>query len=233
MKLLLGVGAFSVVSALAALASAQDLDPEAAVAHRAPPAHRGFQMAVRSGYSLPFGRVQGGPGGKMSDLVTGQVPLFIELGGKPIKPVFIGGYLGFAAGAVAGDMDDRCDTDDLDCAALSFRLGIEAQYHILPHEDLNPWVGYGIGVESLVIGIAKGDEDGSITHTGFEFARFMAGVDYRINRTIGLGPFADFTMSQYSRYRVDAPVIEDTEGSHDDKALHYWLTLGARVVFFP
>jgi hypothetical protein len=131
--------------------------------------------------------------------------------------------------------DGKLETqpEKLDCLALSFRIGVQVQYHILPHEDLNPWVGYGIGLESLGIAVAKGDEDGSVTYNGFEFARFMAGVDFRISRTVGLGPFADFSIGQYSRYRVDAPVLDDDEGSIDEKKLHEWLTIGARFVLFP
>ena len=122
---------------------------------------------------------------------------------------------------------------DLDCIALALHVGVEVQYHILPHEDLNPWVGYGIGFESLSVGVAQGDEDGNISYGGFQFARFMGGVDFRINRTIGIGPFVDFALGTYSHYRVDAPVFADDEGDFDSKKVHEWLTLGARFVFFP
>lgn len=233
MKVLAAAAAFSVCSSLVSHAFAQDEDPEAAVAHRAPPARRGFQMALRSGVSLPFGKVDGDADLKMSDLVAPQVPLIIDIGGKPIKQLFLGAYVGVGAGAVAGETDDWCDRENLDCIALSLQAGVQVQYHILPHEDLNPWIGYGLGLESVIIGITHGDEDGSLSFGGFQFARFMGGVDFRINRTLGIGPFVDFALGQYGGYRYDAPVITDDEGDYDDKKLHEWLTIGARFVFFP
>jgi hypothetical protein len=234
MKRLLELSVVSACLGVASLAAAQEEDPEAAVAHRPPPAHRGFQMALRTGYALPFGKATGSSGGKMSDFVGGQVPLFIELGGKPIKHLFIGGYLGAAFGGVTGDAEDACESYEVDCdLAITTRLGVEVQYHILPDQDLNPWVGYGVGLESTSIAVTDGDENGNISNAGFEFARLSAGVDYRISRVFGVGPFADFSFGKYYSYQVDAPKFPDADGDIEDTAFHEWLTVGARFVFFP
>lgn len=239
MKSLLAVAAFVTVSSQLGVAFAQELadDPGAAVAHRAPPARRGFQMALRTGFAMPFGTAQKAgntlPKTKMSDFVTGQIPLFIEIGGKPIKQLFIGGYLGLGIGGAAGDTKDYCDERDMDCLGVSTRFGVEVQYHILPHEDLNPWVGYGIGFESVSVAVKDGDEDGSLNYGGFEFARLSGGVDFRISRVFGIGPFADFSLGTYGTYRWDAPQFPDSDGDVSETAIHEWLTVGARFVFFP
>jgi hypothetical protein len=236
MKSLLAVAAFVTVSSQLGVAFAQDLadDPGAAVAHRAPPASRGFQMALRTGFAIPFGNVEGGDGEmKMSDFVGGQVPLFIEIGGKPIKQLFIGGYLGFGVGSAGGDTKDLCDDLDMDCYGVSTRLGVEVQYHILPAEDINPWVGYGIGFEGLGVAVKDGDEDGNLSYGGFEFARLSAGLDFRISRVFGVGPFADFSLGSYGSYQIDAPQFPDSDGDVEKTAVHEWLTVGARFVFFP
>ncbi len=239
MKSLLAAAAFVAVSSPLGVALAQDLadDPGAAVAHRAPPAHRGFQMALRTGFAMPFGTAQkagnGLPKTKMSDFVGGQVPFFIEIGGKPIKQLFIGGYFGLGVGPAGGDAADACDDQNVDCLGVSTRFGVEVQYHILPHEDLNPWVGYGIGFETASLAVKDGDEDGSLNYGGFEFARLSGGVDFRISRVFGLGPFVDFSMGTYGTYRWDAPKFEDSDGDIAETALHEWLTVGARFVFFP
>lgn len=237
MKLSLAIPVFSACFGLANLAAAQEDDPEAAVAHRAPPAHRGFQMALRTGFAVPFGQVgkinDSSPELSMSDYTTGQVPLLIELGGKPIKHLFVGGYLGIGFGGTAGDTNDACDENDVDCISVSTRIGVEVQYHILPHHDINPWVGYGIGIETSSLAVTKGDEDGNISYGGFEFARLSAGADFRISRIFGVGPFADFSIGQYYSYRIDAPVFGDSDGDLEDTAIHEWLTVGARFVFFP
>ena len=59
----------------------------------------------------------------MSDVTTGQVPVIVELGGKVVRNLFLGGYLGIAGGMAAGSLDDRCDDADYDCYALGIRAG--------------------------------------------------------------------------------------------------------------
>lgn len=188
-------------------------------------------MAIRTGWAQPFGSVL--DDFDMSDFTTGQVPLFVEIGGKPIRELFVGGYLGLGFGAAAGQLSDTCDQANLDCMSVSTRIGVEVQWHILPHADFNPWVGYGIGLESSSMYVAQGDEDGNYSMAGFELARLSAGVDYRISRVFGIGPFVDFSLGKYYSYRIDAPAFPDTEGDIDDTAFHEWLTIGARFVFFP
>src|SRR4051794_2710215 len=76
-----------------------------------PPAHVGFQLGIRTGYALPMGKATASGAG-MSDLFSGQVPLFVEIGGKPSPNVFIGGYLGLGFG---GSADKACDRSGVSC----------------------------------------------------------------------------------------------------------------------
>lgn len=185
-----------------------------------PPASTGFQLAMRTGYSVPLGKAEGGLA--MSDLFSGQVPLFIELGGKPIPYLFLGGYLGFGFGGPAGLLKQTCGGR---CSAASFRLGVEGQVHILPAGLANPWVGYGIGFESSAIGTGA---EGSLGFGGVEFARLGAGVDFRISQGFGVGPFVDLSLGNYS-----SASIGDEDEDLEDTALHEWVTFGARFVVFP
>ena len=65
----------------------------------------------------------------------------------------------------------------------------------------------------------------------------MGGVDFRITRVFGIGPFADFALGQYSgaSLKLSAPgrPTVDKNGDLANTALHQWLTLGVRVTFFP
>jgi hypothetical protein len=63
----------------------------------APDAHRGFQAALRAGVSLPFGSVTSTTA--MSDAVSIQVPIIVDLGVKPSDRLFIGAYFGVAQGS--------------------------------------------------------------------------------------------------------------------------------------
>ena len=239
MKALAVVLGLSSLATCAGAARADTLDPtlDPALdldAERQGPAIRiGFQMALRTGYSLPFGKANGADGGEMSNLTGGQVPLMVELGGKVVPNLFLGAYVGFAAGPAAGDTADLCDSANYDCYTASLRAGLQGHFQLMPHGNTNPWIGYGIGYESLTLTQSSDDDDGSVTNGGPEYARIMAGLDFRLSRTFGLGPFLDVSIGKYTRYRYDAPGEDDEEGDIPKAAIHQWVTLGARFVFFP
>lgn len=219
--------------ASSARADSLDSDLDFDSGRRGPAVRLGFQMALRSGYSLPLGKASGAPGGEMSNLTGGQVPLLIDIGGKVVPNLFLGGYLGFAVGPAAGDTDDLCDRENYDCYTASLRAGLQGHFQLFPHSSANPWIGYGIGYESLTL-TQKGDgDDGSVTNGGPEYARIMAGLDFRFSRSFGLGPFVDLSIGKYTRYRSDAPGEDDESGDIPKAAMHEWVTVGARFVFFP
>ncbi|HVH42830.1 MAG TPA: hypothetical protein VM925_10825, partial [Labilithrix sp.] len=195
-----------------------------------PPAlgRRGFQMAVRSGVAVPIGsfRDRGDPGivggrSDASDLVGPQIPLTLDIGAKVTKWIFVGGYVSFAAGLAGGDLSTSCDSLRLDCRSLTFRIGAQVSYAIAPDDWLNPWLGYGLGYSSITVG----DDGADVTYRGFDFGHFMAGLDLRLSRTLGLGPFVDFTVGKYA-----SRTIETTAGTLDGdisgRSFHYWLTIG-------
>jgi len=186
----------------------------------------GFQMDIRTGYSLPMGQFSDGT--KLSDVSSGRVPFIVDIGGKIIPELFLGGYFGLAFGGPGGAFKESCNVSDVDCSVVGVHLGIEAQYHILPHGSVNPWVGYGLGYESLGVRASRNGVSTSVSYGGFEFARLMAGVDFRLTRVFGVGPFADLSMATFS-------TISNTSTSVDigKTGTHQWLTLGVRFVFFP
>lgn len=196
----------------------------------APAARKGFQIGVRPGISVPFG--SSAKDQKMSDGPSAQFTLNADIGAKIIPQLFVGGYIGFGLGGVAGKTSDACDKANISCASATIRLGVEAQYHILPARKMNPWVGLGIGWEFTSIGGGDGNQRASTTVNGVELAHFMGGLDFRLSRVVGVGPFLDLSLGRYSNSSSDTG---NTTVSTDikDKAVHGWFTLGARVLFFP
>jgi hypothetical protein len=192
-----------------------------------PPPRVGFQMDIRTGYSLPLGKLANGTP-DLSDSISGQVPFIVDIGGKIIPELFIGGYFGMGFGGAAGAGKTQCEASGSSCSTLGLSFGVEAQYHILPGGMANPWIGYGLGYESLTMTQSAGGTSVSATLSGFQFARLMGGVDFRINRVFGVGPFVDLSMGKYSSISND-----NTSADIPETAMHEWLTLGARFVFFP
>jgi hypothetical protein len=210
----------------------------AAVAQEVPPARTGFQMDVRTGYSIPMGQTGlalSGPGTvatsspvAMSDVTSAQVPFIVDIGGKVIPQLFLGGYFGLAFGGEAGLAKTACEMNGGACVSVGVHLGLEAQYHILPGGPTNPWLGYGFGFESLGVSSGQSNGDNDLTFGGLQFARLMGGVDFRLNRVFGVGPFVDLSFGRYSSVKSGS-VSTDISPT----VTHEWLTLGARFVFFP
>jgi hypothetical protein len=186
-----------------------------------PPARTGFQLALRTGYALPMGSAASGA--NQSDIFGGQVPFIVDIGGKIIPNLFIGGYLGLNLGGCGNQITGSC-------ASASFRIGAEIIYNIIPDGLVNPWFGYGIGIESSAVSANNGNTSESLF--GPEFGHFSGGVDFRLNRVFGLGPFVDFGLGEYTSGSVTQNGIS-ASSSIENKALHEWLTLGAKFTFFP
>lgn len=201
----------------------------------APLGRRGFQMAFRTGVSIPLGDIE--KDSPMSDGFGPQVPLIIDIGGKPIPQLFIGAYLGIAFGGSTGRISEACDRGNYSCVAVGFRIGAQIQYHILPAAKLNPWIGYGIGYEAVGLGGSRDDNNKfSAAVGGVEFAHLMAGLDFRLSKGFGIGPFADFAIGQYSKATFETTTNGNTvktDGDIRDTAIHQWLTLGAKFTIFP
>jgi outer membrane protein W len=126
------------------------------------------------------------------------VPFLAELGGKITPNILIGGYLGLAVGGYGSALEATCKPSSVTCVTASLRIGAQIQYHILPAEKLNPWVGYGIGLESSGVSAKAPNAEASVAAVGIDFAHFTAGFDYRLNKQVGIGPVVDFSVGQYS-----------------------------------
>jgi hypothetical protein len=187
-----------------------------------PRARKGFQMSIRTGYALPMGSIYAGE--KMSQGFGGQVPFLFDIGGKVHKYIFVGGYLGLNFGG-CGDLVAN------DCAAVSFRIGGEIIGSFRPGAVVNPWLGYGIGIE--VSGISANNGTSSLSLFAPEFGHFMGGVDFRVSRGFGIGPFVDFALGEYTSASATVNNVTQTGNLADQKTLHEWLTLGAKFTIFP
>jgi len=197
-------------------------DDEDSGMDNAPAPRHGFQMSIRTGYAIPMGNAYSNE--KMSQGFGGQVPFLFDVGGKVGNYIFIGGNLGLNFGG-CGDVVAN------DCASVSFRLGAEIIFNILPRNRVNPWVGYGIGIEASGVSANGGTE--SISFFGPEFAHFLGGVDFRVSKGFGVGPFADFGIGEYTKASVTQN-NQTISGTLDGgKAVHEWLTLGAKFTIFP
>lgn len=186
----------------------------------APFANRGFQLHAGLGYQHAFGKISNDDGAA-SDYASAQFMLLdLGIGGKIGKFFYLGAYASLAGGG-----SSRCDT----CSSGSAHLGIEAEYFFRPSAKWDPWIGYGLGLEGLS---AERDSSHMVTFGGFEFARFQVGVDARLTRAFGIGPYAGLSLARYSDRTVTIN-DNDTKTNIDNRTTHGWFTLGLRFVIFP
>jgi hypothetical protein len=179
-----------------------------------------------------MGKATGAQDDDLSKSFGWQLPLIVDIGGKLDPHVFLGAYAGLGIGGAGSEVSKTC-TGGVSCASATFRAGVQIQYHFSPDESVNPWIGYGIGIESTAISMEGNGKKASLGLTGFEYGHFIAGFDFRVSRTFGVGPFIDLAVGKYSNEHIEVANGNTTDASIQEKAMHEWLTIGPRFVFFP
>lgn len=199
-------------------------------------------MNLRFGVAVPFGQATTEPGDSLGRRYAWQLPFEVGLGFKPNPNMYVGGYLGFGLGGEGSEelITAYCDDDDANlendiaCTAVSLRAGIEGQYHFMPANEWNPWVGYGIGFEAVDMSVndTNGGYSESTFTSGITWAKLQAGIDFR-GDPLGVAPFMEGAVGRYTTARTEVKGVETFSGDLDGPAFHVWLTLGLRLVFFP
>lgn len=198
-------------------------------------AETGFEAGARIGYGIPLGEIADDI--DLADGIDGQVPIWVDVGYRPIDALMIGLYFQYGIGLID---NEACDIDGVDCSANDIRLGVQAHYHISPEEQLDPWIGLGIGYEWLNRSVEAMGTEVSSTLKGFELLNLQAGLDIAIAEHVKLGPFLSFSLGQYGSGSADcsgggcsALGSFEADGDIDEKSLHQWLVIGARVAYTP
>lgn len=206
----------------------------------------GFELGARLGYGIPMGKITGGTGDNdLSSGISGMVPLQLDLGYRVIPSLMVGGYFMYGFGITGDTIQKICDAGeaagaDVSCSSHDLRLGLQAHYHILPDETVDPWVGAGIGYEWLGFGIDQSvggaSQTVSVLGHGWEFINLQTGADFSLAPGIALGPFLSLSVAQYSKTTTSCDgtgcTADDSMSEDIDKtAMHEWLMLGVRGDF--
>ena len=186
---------------------------------------RGFALGLRAGFGLPLGKATGEADANLSDVVSGIIPLQIDAGYFLTSHLYLGGSFQYAPGLLAEDCDEGAS-----CSINVMRFGVNLAYHTAPFAKVDPWVGLGIGYERFNVSESFGDFKLNATFSGFEFAALQGGVDFKLSKNFAVGPFATFTVGQYSSASVSDG--EDSESVDiDEKGLHFWLMGGIKAQY--
>lgn len=183
----------------------------------------GFQLALRTGYTLPFGNAAANA--PLSDLFSGIIPFQVDAGWRFTPNVMVGAFFQFGLGLLSSK---ACDAG-ASCSGNDLVAGVQAHYHFAPQEKADPWAGLGVGYEWANFSQSgnNGSSNGELTFRGFQFVNIQAGVDFPISSGFRLAPFVQLAIGQYSTGTVSSGG-QTGSGDITNTALHELLTFGVR-----
>jgi hypothetical protein len=206
----------------------------------------GLEIAARTGFAAPVGELTANT--DLSTVITGAIPVWVDAGYRT-RRLFLGVYAAYAwgfmtqgrAAASAYIANEtvpinwvKCDSLGQSCSGSDVKYGIHVQYHFAPDARLDPWIGYGVGAETLGVDVhghpfGKSNlPEASSTYSfdTFSPALLEAGVDWELG-WLWLGPFVTLDTSRFVSASLSNEGVSETETIHDP-AFHAWLTLGVR-----
>lgn len=192
----------------------------------------GIELGVRAGYGVPLGKA--GDNTNLSDQVKGMVPLWVDLGYRFDPNWYFGGFFQYGFGfvpSIASAPGAPCSIAGVSCSVNDLRFGLNVHYHFRPAETFDPWLGVGAGYEILNLSGSATGVSVSASTRGFEFGNVQLGLDFKISPAFGVGPFAAFTIAQFSDNSASLNGRDLNAPGYTNKSIHEWLIFGARGVF--
>ena len=221
--------------------------PEASAAPPPPPAPAprgggggggGISRAVPGGCGGAVGQAE--QNDNFSDEASGMIPLWWDAGYLINPHIFVGLYFQYGFGLTTSkSFGGKCNGASLpagvqeSCSAHDTRFGAEFHYHFIPRGPFDPWIGAGFGYEWASESISSMGKSASQGLDGFELINLQAGGDFKLNPSVGIGPFVAVAVGQFGNQNQDTSQIGGSKvsGSISDKTLHEWVFVGLRGVF--
>jgi hypothetical protein len=201
---------------------------------------RAFAVGARLGFGLPLGSMGGESSESsvaLSNLTSGGVPAQLDVGYFITPNLYVGGSFQYAFLTFAMDCPSPAS-----CSTSQLRFGVNASYVFKPVGKVTPWAGLGLGYEFVRLGISATVQGQSFnmsqTLRGFEFANLQGGADFQIGKSLWVGPYATFTVGQFTNVSLDLGELGDfgfsdegLEGEIPRKDFHFWPMGGVRVLY--
>jgi hypothetical protein len=199
---------FTVVSSLSLLSASSALADENAgnVSRSSIPAvTHALEIGVGAGYAQGTGDIGSGMS-SLGDLSSAGGTAELQVGYRIIPQLELGLYgtfSGFASGDALADSTD----------VLGATAGVQAAWHFLPAETIDPWIGLSTGWRGLWLTPSEGK---NTSLQGFELARLQVGVDYRVTPEVAIAPVVGASLSMF--VSQDAPGQSGYEDISDPQA---------------
>lgn len=156
------------------------------------------EIGVEGGYTQPFGMIDRERNIHDTAKAGGAVGLSL---GYRFSPVFAFG----ATGQFHESVPDS--TLGSDGAVRGVAAGVQAAFHFMPYRMIDPYATVGSGYRLLWQSPTSGEN--TLTH-GFEAVKATAGVDFRVNKNIALGPVIGADLNVFLWDRSEANGVNNT-----------------------
>ena len=194
-----------------------------------PPDRPGIDFALRLGYAIPFGDVDGNAGNGLASRLDGAVPFVFEANYRFNRTLSAGPFFQYAIAQVKDGNNLGCG-GAVDCSGWVVRAGGQIIGHLDVGSIAVPWIGVGVGYEWLNVSGRVGNISGAVSDNGWEFATLQAGADIFVAPGFALGPFLSFSIARYGN--TSGSIGGGTTTSDiANPAVHEWLQLGVRFAF--
>jgi hypothetical protein len=158
-------------------------DPDATVTSAAQPAAvpHGLELGLALGAASSTGTI--GDGMRAGHLIGAAGQLDLEIGYRATPNITLAFY-GNGQALARGPGEGR--------SVYTGAAGLQADYHVRPGAQLDPWISVGTGVRAYLI-----DDDDVTLGVGWELARVQLGLDVRTTPHFAFGPVIGASASLY------------------------------------
>jgi outer membrane protein len=199
---------------------------------------------MRLGLGVPLGKAGEdvlGAQRDVSDLTPWRAPIWIDVGYRASEVTTVGVYVQVGVGGNGDACAGECDWSDI-------RVGAQGQWRLAPGASVDPWLGVGVGYESLsfrtlqvvdVFDPEGGNAGQASVRTSERLAGpellLQGGVDFRVEDWLSIGPYASATLGQYlsDDFKCRPNVGGCPESSLSGSGFHSWLGIGLRGSYAP
>jgi hypothetical protein len=171
-----------------------------------------LELGVGVGYSQGVGNISTFPGDRVQDYAGAGIGFTGEIGYRVNPPFMIGAYGQFTEYNANNRLVSGTNVRDV-------RAGIQANWHFMPTNSFDPWVGLGAGWHAFYV---VPDSGPNLTRQGLDVARARLGVDYKVIPEVALGPVIGADMSLFLSQKLG----ETGYHSIDNERLNFFFFAG-------
>ena len=176
---------------------------------------RALEITLGAGYAQGFGDI-GASQRTLTDLSSAGGEISLGVGYRVDRHFLVGAY-GSGSKYSTGDFTGGADV-------WSATAGLQGNYHFLPDNDWDPWVGLGSGWRGHWVKRGSGTD----SRHGWDIARVQAGVDYRVSPEFALAPYLGAGLTTFFTQELAA---EQTFSNVHSPDVNVWISAGLQGRF--